>query len=98
MRDHTDYLWFDTSKRHELINITDRVAEIVAASTTAPEPCTRIVSRDFTEPGLSDPDAPTEPSPLTSIGISTASLAISDGCRIYGHPWRADGSQLRAAT
>ena len=32
MRAHTDYLWFNTTKRHELINITDRVAEIVAAS------------------------------------------------------------------
>jgi secondary thiamine-phosphate synthase enzyme len=32
MRAHTDYLWFDTKKRHELVNITDRVAEIVAAS------------------------------------------------------------------
>ena len=32
MRAHTDYLWFNTSKRHELINITDRVAEIVEAS------------------------------------------------------------------
>ena len=32
MRAHTDYLWFNTSKRHELINITERVAEIVAAS------------------------------------------------------------------
>jgi secondary thiamine-phosphate synthase enzyme len=32
MRAHTDYLWFDTAKRRELINITDRVAEIVAAS------------------------------------------------------------------
>ena len=32
MRAHTDYLWFNTSKRRELINITDRVAEIVAAS------------------------------------------------------------------
>src|SRR5262249_4655914 len=32
MRAHTDYLWFNTSKRHDLINITDRVAEIVAAS------------------------------------------------------------------
>jgi secondary thiamine-phosphate synthase enzyme len=29
---HTDYLWFDTKKRHELVNITDRVAGIVAAS------------------------------------------------------------------
>ena len=32
MRAHTDYLWFNTAKRHELVNITDRVAEIVAAS------------------------------------------------------------------
>jgi len=32
MRAHTDYLWFNTSKRRELINITDRIAEIVAAS------------------------------------------------------------------
>jgi len=32
VRAHTDYLWFNTTKRHELINITDRVAEIVAAS------------------------------------------------------------------
>src|SRR5262249_62431636 len=32
MRAHTDYLWFDTKKRHELVNITERVAEIVAAS------------------------------------------------------------------
>ena len=30
MRAHTDYLWFDTKKRHELVNITDRVAAIVA--------------------------------------------------------------------
>jgi secondary thiamine-phosphate synthase enzyme len=32
VRAHTDYLWFNTAKRHELINITDRIAEIVAAS------------------------------------------------------------------
>jgi len=32
MRTHTDYLWFDTTKRRELVNITDRLAEIVAAS------------------------------------------------------------------
>ena len=32
MAAHTDYLWFDTKKRHELINITDRVAQEVAAS------------------------------------------------------------------
>jgi secondary thiamine-phosphate synthase enzyme len=32
MRAHTDYLWFNTTKRRELVNITDRVAEIVAAS------------------------------------------------------------------
>ena len=30
MRAHTDYLWFETKKRRELINITDRLAEIVA--------------------------------------------------------------------
>jgi len=29
---HTDYLWFNTAKRHELVNITDRIAEIVEAS------------------------------------------------------------------
>ena len=32
MRAHTDYLWFETKKRHELINITARVADIVEAS------------------------------------------------------------------
>ena len=32
MQAHTDYLWFETKKRHELINITARVADIVAAS------------------------------------------------------------------
>jgi secondary thiamine-phosphate synthase enzyme len=29
---HTEYLWFNTSARSELVNITGRVAEIVAAS------------------------------------------------------------------
>lgn len=29
---HTDYLWFETKHRHELINITDRLDEIVGAS------------------------------------------------------------------
>jgi secondary thiamine-phosphate synthase enzyme len=32
VRAHTDYLWFNTTKRHELVNVTERVAEIVAAS------------------------------------------------------------------
>lgn len=32
MRAHTEYLWFETRKRHELVNITERVAAIVAAS------------------------------------------------------------------
>jgi len=32
MRAHTEYLWFDTKKRRELINITDRLAAIVAES------------------------------------------------------------------
>ena len=32
MRAHTEYLWFETRKRHELINITDRLAAIVDAS------------------------------------------------------------------
>ena len=32
MSSHTDYLWFETKKRHELINITARVADIVEAS------------------------------------------------------------------
>ena len=32
MRAHTEYLWFETGKRHELVNITDRVAAIVDAS------------------------------------------------------------------
>jgi len=30
VRAHTDYLWFTTSRRRELVNITDRVATIVA--------------------------------------------------------------------
>jgi secondary thiamine-phosphate synthase enzyme len=32
VRAHTDYLWFNTTKRHELVNVTERVAAIVAAS------------------------------------------------------------------
>jgi len=39
MRTHTEYLWFDTQKRHELINITERVAGIVAASKVAEGMC-----------------------------------------------------------
>ena len=33
MTAHTDYLWFSTSTRKELVNITERIAEIVEAST-----------------------------------------------------------------
>ncbi len=32
MKSHTDYLWFDTKTRRDLINITPRVAAIVDAS------------------------------------------------------------------
>jgi len=32
VRAHTEYLWFTTRQRRELINITERVAEIVATS------------------------------------------------------------------
>ena len=32
MRAHTEYLWFETRKRHELVNITERIAAIVDAS------------------------------------------------------------------
>ena len=39
MKAHTDYLWFNTAKRHELVNITDRVADIVAASGIAEGLC-----------------------------------------------------------
>ena len=35
MRAHTEYLWFTTRKRHELVNITDRLAEIVATAGVA---------------------------------------------------------------
>ena len=35
MHAHTEYLWFETRKRHELVNITDRVAAIVDASGVA---------------------------------------------------------------
>jgi secondary thiamine-phosphate synthase enzyme len=39
MRSHTDYLWFETPERHALVNITDRVAEIVATSNVAEGLC-----------------------------------------------------------
>jgi secondary thiamine-phosphate synthase enzyme len=32
MRAHTDYLWFTTPRRYDIVNITDRVAAIVDAS------------------------------------------------------------------
>lgn len=32
MKSHTDYLWFDTKKKREYINITDRVEEAVRQS------------------------------------------------------------------
>jgi len=32
MRAHTEYLWFETRGRRELVNVTARLAEIVAAS------------------------------------------------------------------
>jgi secondary thiamine-phosphate synthase enzyme len=32
MKSHTHYLWFDTKKRQEIIDITDEVAEQVAAA------------------------------------------------------------------
>jgi secondary thiamine-phosphate synthase enzyme len=32
MRAHTDYLWFTTRTRKELVNITDRIAGIVATA------------------------------------------------------------------
>src|SRR5436189_151118 len=35
MRAPTEYLWFDTRARRELVNITDRIAEIVAAAKIA---------------------------------------------------------------
>ena len=39
MKAHTDYLWFNTAKRKELVNITDRIAEIVAAAEIAEGLC-----------------------------------------------------------
>ena len=39
MRAHTEYLWFDTRKRRELVNITERVAAVVAASGVAEGMC-----------------------------------------------------------
>jgi secondary thiamine-phosphate synthase enzyme len=35
MKTHTDYLWFETTKRQEFIRITDHVARIVATSGVA---------------------------------------------------------------
>jgi len=35
MRAHTDYLWFNTRARRELVNITEQIAEIVAATKVA---------------------------------------------------------------
>ena len=35
MKIHTDYLWFNTSKRQEFVRITDQVAAIVQASGVA---------------------------------------------------------------
>ena len=35
MRAHTEYLWFETRTRRELINITTRLADIVTASGVA---------------------------------------------------------------
>jgi secondary thiamine-phosphate synthase enzyme len=32
MKSYTDYLWFNTRKRHEFVNITDKVGEVVAKS------------------------------------------------------------------
>jgi secondary thiamine-phosphate synthase enzyme len=32
VRAHTDYLWFNTTKRRELVNITDKIAAVVGAS------------------------------------------------------------------
>jgi secondary thiamine-phosphate synthase enzyme len=32
VKTHTDYLWFNTRARRELINITDQLSELVAAS------------------------------------------------------------------
>ena len=32
MKCHTEYLWFNTKKRHEFVNITDKVGGIVAKS------------------------------------------------------------------
>ena len=32
MKVHTDYLWFDTKKRQEIVRVTDEVAAIVKAS------------------------------------------------------------------
>jgi len=39
MRAHTEYLWFETRRRHELVNITERVAAIAAASSVTEGLC-----------------------------------------------------------
>jgi secondary thiamine-phosphate synthase enzyme len=39
MRCHTDYLWFETPERQALVNVTERVAEIVAAAKVAEGLC-----------------------------------------------------------
>jgi secondary thiamine-phosphate synthase enzyme len=39
MRAHTEYLWFNTAKRRELVNITERIAAIVAAAKIAEGLC-----------------------------------------------------------
>ena len=35
MRAHTEYLWFTTRSARELINITDRIADVVASANVA---------------------------------------------------------------
>jgi len=39
VRAHTEYLWFNTRARRELVNITERIAEIVAAAKIAEGLC-----------------------------------------------------------
>ena len=39
MRAHTEYLWFTTRSRRELINITDRIADVVATAEIAEGLC-----------------------------------------------------------
>jgi thiamine phosphate synthase YjbQ (UPF0047 family) len=35
VRAHTDYLWFETRSRRDLVNVTERVADVVEASGVA---------------------------------------------------------------